>query len=183
MHRETNEMEDDNQMVVGEQRNKYTRNRYEFDRECVVGYVYNRQNIEVGFFMVDADDFEKINKFKWCKNKNGYLVTWKDSKIQYLHHLITGHASNKFSVVDHINRDKADNRKRNLRVVSRSLNSMNSNQVQGVSSYRGVYYDKSRERFVARLMRHGKLVIFRRFKTEKEAAQAYLSAREEVYGI
>ena len=81
MHRETNEMEDDNQMVVGEQRNKYTRNRYEFDRECVVGYVYNRQNIEVGFFMVDADDFEKINKFKWCKNKNGYLVTWKDSKI------------------------------------------------------------------------------------------------------
>lgn len=157
-------------------RNKYTRNRYDVFPEYVIGYVYNRKSQEVGTFRIDTEDFGKVKAWKWCRNADGYIITWKDGRIQYLHHIITNHTPNPLSIIDHLNQDRSDNRKSNLRICSRSINAMNSNFIRGASKYRGVYYDKSRNRYCSRLLKDGQLVLFKRFKTEEEAAEAYANA-------
>jgi hypothetical protein len=163
-------------------RNKYTRNEYEIKGNYIRGYVYTRQNQRSGHFLIDVDSLLMIKDYKWCKNRGGYIVTWKNGKIQYLHHIIANHTPNKMVVIDHINRDVCDNRKVNLRPCSRSQNAMNSEKVLGLCKHRGVYYDKSKRKFAARLMKNGKLVLFKRYHTEREAEQSYEYAVTQYWG-
>lgn len=78
-------------------------------------------------FKIDESDYKKfvqnrkIYVSKMCNDKF-YLI--RDDK-QYLHRLIMGFIP-KDLVVDHINGDTLDNQKSNLRLVSRSLNSKNT---------------------------------------------------------
>lgn len=72
-------------------------------------------------FYIDKEDYEKVVRYNWSCSDNGYI---KSSHI-YLHRLIMN-VSSKSEVVDHINHNKFYNRKRNLRIVSHSQNSMNS---------------------------------------------------------
>ena len=67
---------------------------------------------------VDADDYERLSRYRWSKNGNGYARTGSNSRL--MHRLIM-HAP-KGKVVDHINGDIYDNRKRNLRVCCQRAN-------------------------------------------------------------
>lgn len=73
---------------------------------------------------IDEEDLPLILKYKWFYHL-GYFYTRTENKIIALHSLIF-HRKNNNNVVDHINRDKLDNRKNNLREVSRSINSTNA---------------------------------------------------------
>lgn len=76
-----------------------------------------------GFFsVIDDDDFEKISKFKWHLN-NGYAQAKKGKAHYYMHRIIAKTPSN--MICDHINRNKLDNRKENLRNVTAKENSKN----------------------------------------------------------
>ncbi len=83
--------------------------------------------------IIDDEDLEIIRPFSWCYN-NGYAVTntkggRKNRKRITMHGLIMGHLGvgrTSKKVVDHINRDKLDNRRNNLRVVPRIINLRNS---------------------------------------------------------
>ena len=76
--------------------------------------------------IVDDDDYEELNQFKWYSN-NGYVC--RAIKINGVYKTIPLHRTvNKTPIgleTDHINRNKLDNRKSNLRSVSRSINNFN----------------------------------------------------------
>ena len=78
--------------------------------------------------------------------------------------------------VDHINRNKMDNRICNLRSVTHKENAKNTNPGKGCS------YHKRLDKFQARIRINGRLKALGYFKTEKEARDAYLKARKE-YGF
>ena len=76
--------------------------------------------------------------------------------------------------VDHINRDRSDNRIENLRLVSSQENSFNT-------AAKG--YTRHRNRFVSRICINGDKIVLGSFETEKEARQSYLDAKNKLHLI
>ena len=93
-------------------------------------------------------------------------------KKVYLHRLIMGFPKNK--IVDHINGNKLDNRKSNLRICTQRQNAWNSIKKElGVSSkYKGVHFYKRTGKWQSSIQA-GKRLHLGFFDTEKEAAKAY----------
>ena len=110
----------------------------------------DRQNNVVAYTMIDLDDVEKCKKYKWSVSKSNPLdsyVRCKNTKVNMsLQRYLLDY--NGPLVVDHINRNKLDNRKSNLRVVTVAENTAN-NKFSGI--YR-IYNGK----WKVKLRRYGK---------------------------
>jgi len=137
------------------------------------------------FAIVEDEDFEYLSQFNWCFN-NGYAVrnvtVSGKQKSQRMHRLITNCPDN--MDVDHINHDKLDNRKTNLRVCSASENNQNQ-QVRTVaktSIYKGVYFDKQHGKWKAHIKLNYKYKFWGYFTNEIDAAIAYNVAAIEMFG-
>lgn len=78
--------------------------------------------------IIDDEDYELVSKYKW--HFDGRYAAHKGRKKIYMHRLIMGKSP---LDVDHINRDKLDNRRKNLRFCTRSQNLLNK-KVKGVYS-------------------------------------------------
>jgi hypothetical protein len=61
--------------------------------------------------LVDENDFEKVNKYKWYLN-NGYAQGKVDKKLIRLHHFVFKKPENG-NVIDHINQDRLNDDKLN----------------------------------------------------------------------
>ena len=92
-----------------------------------IAYIYdNKNNVAI----IDINDVDRVSQYYWSKGKNGYWnICFRKSKeigYYYLHQFILDYHSNlQIKVIDHINRDKNDNRKSNLRIVTQQINSLN----------------------------------------------------------
>ena len=137
-------------------------NKYSEKKDYIIGYASNTNNI----FFVDTEDFKKIEKYCWHETNNGYIATRKDNKIIYLHKLIT---NSTYEIIDHINRNKKDCRKSNLRIVTAQQNSINKGmQSNNRSGVPGVYFDKARRKWVAKI-EFNKKTYMKRFEDKKQA--------------
>lgn len=105
----------------------------------------------------------------------------KKSACVYLHHEVIGKPP-KGHVVDHINGDKLDCRKENLRVVTYSQNNQNMRSGGGSSQYKGVSLEKASGRWYASIRVSGKSKSLGRWGTEAEAARAYDVAASKAFG-
>lgn len=138
-----------------------------------------------GIAIVDDADFEIVNQFTWYYNKtSGYAqrASFKDGKrkTEYLHQVIAQKNDSKFDV-DHINRNKLDNRRENLRIVSRSTNQYNSVTYKtNTSGVRGVSLIKSTGKWRAAITKDYKAFNLGHFDTKELAHAAYLSARSRL---
>lgn len=115
--------------------------------------------------IVDDDDFEELNKYKWTYSNSGYAerynpIAWKEKGIHSkipMHREINKTPTGMFT--DHINGNKLDNRKCNLRTCNKSQNRTNSGlDPINKSGYKGVFWDKANKRWVARIWYSGKTV-------------------------
>lgn len=111
-----------------------------------------------------------------CKEytgKNGYKCVSYGGKTYKSHRVIwkivTGEDPNGF--VDHINRDKTDNRFENLRVVDKSVNALN-NKANGSS------YQKDKKKYRAVIKINGKQIFLGLFDTAEEASSRYQEFKE-----
>lgn len=134
--------------------------------------------------IVDDKWFEILNKWKW-RYQGGYAArrvgSRKSNKEVYMHRFITM-APDEYQV-DHINQNKLDNREENLRVVSPKKNYFNRKMLSNnTTGYKGVCYDKSRNKFIATISANKKHYNLGRFKTAVEAAKAYNNAAIELHG-
>lgn len=156
-----------------------SRTRYTLNEICIEGNtaklkLYNRECQETAETIIDIEDIGKVNKYKWSLSGNGYVI---NHKLGYLHHLIIGFPQ-KGHEVDHISRNILDNRKENLRFATRGQSNANSHQKSKCgkptsSAYKGVYRDKSREKWCCEITKSKKKLHVGRFDTEIEAAKQY----------
>jgi len=141
--------------------------------------------------LVDDADFDYINQWKWHYERRKYTgyatrrqylgggrKNQRQKKI-YMHRVIMNPPSD--LMVDHINKDGLDNRRENLRMVTRSQNAINSHKRRNtVSQYRGVVLTEGL--WMACITTKGKHIYLGKFKTEIEAAKAYDVAAQDHHG-
>lgn len=104
-------------------------------------------------------------------------------KIIRIHKLIMGVTYNQKQIVDHINWDKLDNRKCNLRFVTKSQNNINIHRKSNnKSGYTGVYYSKRLNKYCARIGINKNKIYLGDFNTFEEAVKARHLAELKIHG-
>ena len=94
--------------------------------------------------LIDDEDHPVISRLNWYKSDMGYAITDTPVKHLKMHKLLIGGIPPK-TVIDHIDRNKLNNRKDNLRIVSQTINCRNSYSYDNAKHY---YLDKRRGTWV-----------------------------------
>lgn len=132
--------------------------------------------------MVDDDDYEVLSKFNWQVDKYGTVYSHKTDKGRILiHRYITN--CPKDLEVDHIDGNRLNNQKSNLRLVSSSQNKMNRGARKDCKSgYKGVSWNTKNNNWNARIKTPTTYKHLGVFTTKEEAAEAYNKAAKFYFG-
>ena len=136
------------------------------------------------FAIVDAEDYERLSKYKWYTRKSDhrlYAYRSKERKSIGMHRDVMNAA--KGFVVDHIDGDGLNNRKSNLRLCTWTENSLNKRpRSNGRSRYKGLAWQKRTGKWEVRITKCGKRRYLGTFDDEMEAAIAYDRKAEVLFG-
>jgi hypothetical protein len=131
------------------------------------------------FAVIDDEDYESVSFFNWSFS-GGYAFN-----------VMTGIHLHSFLMnpppglhVDHINGDRLDNRRENLRIATTAQNQMNKrSDSNNLSGYKGVQFDKGCIKpWAARIQVDGSYLRLGNFYTKEEAALTYNEAAIKHYG-
>ncbi len=139
--------------------------------------------------MVDSDDFDRLSQWKWyvCRNGKGHSYAMrrgdrrgKIRKTVGMHRVVMNAPAG--MQVDHINHDGLDNRKTNLRLVTRIQNQWNRKPNGKASKFKGVCWSTANKKWYARITLENERRHLGSFKNEEDAAKAYEIAAKEYQG-
>lgn len=136
--------------------------------------------------LVDNWEYERLRKHSWHASlyRNTYYALTGNGKTQArvkMHHLVLPLLPG--LEVDHIDGNGLNNQRENLRLCTSSQNSMNQRPQLGTTSrYKGVCWDKARNKWEAKIVVKNKTIHLGRFKVEKDAALVYNVAAIKYFG-
>lgn len=134
------------------------------------------------FALVDDDDLELLGPRSWSLSTEGYAVAKINGKQKRMHRIIM--QAKDSEVVDHINGDKLDNRRANLRLCSHAENRRNGRTRRDSSSgYKGVRFEPRTGKWQAYISHDGKYRNLGCYSTKEHAAMAYNEEAIKQYGI
>lgn len=133
--------------------------------------------------MVDDVDFSLASKTNWFITHSGYAFNNRGVKRLLLHRVIMGARKGQF--IDHINGDRLDNRRSNLRFATASQNQHNrSRERRNKSGFKGVSRHKRLKKnpWIVFIAANGKHRYGGCFPTPEQAAVAYDRLAKELHG-
>ena len=135
------------------------------------------------FSLVDDEDFAWLSKFKWHFNE-GYARThdFVPGMTHYLHELVTLFKLK--DQVDHIDANRLNNQKSNLRAATQQQNNANALKWRRTCSsrYKGVCWAKTKNKWEVKITVNYKTIHLGRYFDEEEAARTYDQAAKEHFG-
>lgn len=143
--------------------------------------------------LVDAEDYESRSKHKWFAawaptTQSFYAVRKRPVEGQkqrttWMHRVVLGLDAQDIRIGDHIDHNTLDNRKRNLRTVTRQQNTFNRKKSRAITSgYKGVHWRNDRCKWRAEIRIDGKLVHLGLFANPQDASKAYNAAAARIQG-
>lgn len=132
--------------------------------------------------LIDLEDVEKCKHKRYyiakCGN-NFYTIFKQGNKQKRLHQYLLNCNG---EIIDHINHNGLDNRRENLRIVTRSLNGYNLKNARSNTGYLGITYNKQNNIYQITIKKNG--IEYRKngTKTLQEAIKAKKELEFELYG-
>ncbi len=142
-----------------------------------------------GFAIVDEEDYAVLSRWSWRKDQYGYATRvqhvekidgkWRRKTI-FMHRQIFGDVPKD---IDHINRDRLDNRRSNLRSATRSENNANAKiRKDNTSGHKGVYWHSDRNKWTAEIAMNKKRTYLGIFVDIEDAVAARKAAEIKLFG-
>lgn len=133
---------------------------------------YPRTNKVCDYAMVSVEDVVMAKQIFWRKTEHGYArgKNPKTGKDIFLHKHITKTTKN--TIIDHINRNKLDCRRKNMRIADCQVNSLNRNPPRNsITGYKGVSFDVRSGKYKAYIKIDRKQINLGLFETSELANQ------------
>lgn len=153
-------------------------NDYIINDDICVGYTSDGEE-----FYFDKEDYDLIKNYTWSINDQGYVITVPFGKPIRMHILIMNRLdANDDKDIDHINHNRKDNRKENLRIVEHFQNiTYCKTYSNNTSGRKGVYWDKSRNKWMACITYNNKTYYLGRYDSFEEAVSVREKAEKEIH--
>lgn len=139
----------------------------------------NREPAQHAIAFVDDEDYDRLSKFKWHLNDGRPARSLSWGGTVYMSQDVLGKKEG--CEIDHINRNKLDNQKTNLRHCTHAQNGKNRSNNTGRST-KGVSFHTTKEVWQAYIRVDYKLIHLGYFNTQEEAKAAYQIAAIEHFG-
>jgi len=138
------------------------------------------------FLIIDQCDFYLVNEYRWSLGATGYTQAKSKGikKISKAHRVIMKVLDKSQIYIDHINGNRLDNRRCNLRICTISQNQMNRTKIRNTSSiFKGVTrVSKRNKNWMSQIKYEGIRYCLGYYKSEEEAARAYDKKAKELFG-
>lgn len=139
--------------------------------------------------LIDDEDYKKVARHKWTvqmyKRTDGSLLVYairRSPPRMRMHRFILGLSDPKIQI-DHRDRNGLNNQKHNLRIATASQNQYNTTvRSDNISGFKGVYWNRERKRWAARIRYERKRIFLGYFYSVEEAAKAYSKAAKRYHG-
>ena len=156
------------------------KNEYRVEGDVAFISLYNRNGDVVAETKVDLVDIERILQHKWCVDSDGYAISTVGNKQLKLHRFVFGDTN---MMIDHIDRDKLNNTKSNLRECTASQNSQNvvKSGRKPVGGFKGVNYQRKQGTWRARICVNGDYIYLGTFKDFEDAKRARIEAENKYF--
>ncbi len=106
---------------------------------------------ESAYAVISLQDIKAVSKHSWHVGSDGYPRALVNGKNTHLHRFLINNPD-KNKEIDHINRNRLDNRRENLRVGSLRQNAFNKRLYKNnKSGYRGVHFCNTSKKWVAQM--------------------------------
>lgn len=130
--------------------------------------------------IVDDEDFEWLSQWRWYF-KGGYACRSDKRLTIRMHRLIL--ATQEGDFCDHVDGDRLNNQKSNLRLCTFAENMFNKGAYRtNTSGFKGVVWEKESQKWAARIALNKKRITIGRFHTKEQAALAYNEAALKYHG-
>lgn len=145
--------------------------------------LYSHKRV-VAYAIVDDADAIYLRQYRWLLGVGGYAIRYEGEggrTCVSMTRQILGLPRTGAPYPDHINRKRLDNRRSNLRAVTKAQNHQNlSPRRNSTSRFRGVHFDAQTGRWRARVRHDGIVYELGRFVSERDAAKAASDVRRSV---
>lgn len=119
--------------------------------------------------VIDKDDEGLFATGKWHVSNNGYAYSRRHGQVIFAHRLVTGAVHG--TIVDHVNGDRLDNRRQNLRLCTHAENMRNAKlSRRNRSGYKGVNWFAPRGYWRAEIRFDAQPITIAYFRDPAEAA-------------
>ena len=149
-----------------------------FERYSELRIINN--NDEIFISKIDKEDIPKLEKYTWNISNAGYICARINNKNTLLHRYIFNEYNSEI-FFDHINQDKFDNRKENLRRCTKAENNQNKFDINKSSTgKRGVVLHKN-GKMTAQVKINGITIFLKNGTNLEELAQISSYARAYIH--
>ena len=157
-------------------------NAYDLSGEYGIGFTRNGT-----IFFFDKEDYPLISQYMWTNNVDGYIIAYYhdedgNKKHVLMHRLIMG-VTDPDVYIDHIHHNLADNRKSELRIVTRSENMQNRQLGKtNTTGCTGITYEKRCRKWRAFITLNRERIYLGYYPTKEEAIKARKEAERNYFG-